>query len=72
MLCFGPIVSKPAPDWNGTAVLNGEFKELSLKDFKGLSCSNNDFKLCVRGFLIFNRRKISGVLFLPIGFVSTY
>ena len=29
-------VSKPAPDWNGTAVVNGEFKELKLADFKGM------------------------------------
>ncbi|GIY97412.1 peroxiredoxin-4 [Caerostris extrusa] len=26
---------KPAPDWEGTAVVKGEFKELKLKDFKG-------------------------------------
>ncbi|XP_069745686.1 peroxiredoxin-4 isoform X4 [Narcine bancroftii] len=30
-----PTVSKPAPDWEGTAVINGEFKELKLKDFRG-------------------------------------
>lgn len=30
------IVSKPAPDWNGTAVVDGEFKELTLKDFRGI------------------------------------
>ena len=28
-------VGKAAPDWNGTAVLNGEFQELRLADFKG-------------------------------------
>ncbi|CAI8048679.1 Peroxiredoxin-4, partial [Geodia barretti] len=28
-------VGKPAPDWNGTAVLGGEFRELRLTDFKG-------------------------------------
>uniref|UniRef100_T1IVJ5 thioredoxin-dependent peroxiredoxin n=1 Tax=Strigamia maritima TaxID=126957 RepID=T1IVJ5_STRMM len=28
-------ISKPAPDWDGTAVLNQEFKELKLKDFSG-------------------------------------
>ena len=34
--CFGSfIVSKPAPDWNGTVVLDGEFKEMTLKDFRG-------------------------------------
>ena len=35
VLCFGSLVSKPAPDWNGTAVLDGEFKEMTLKDFRG-------------------------------------
>jgi peroxiredoxin (alkyl hydroperoxide reductase subunit C) len=29
------VVGKPAPDWNGTAVLGGEFRELRLTDFKG-------------------------------------
>ena len=29
------VVGKPAPDWNGTAVVNGEFLELRLSDFKG-------------------------------------
>ena len=29
------IVAKPAPDWNGTAVMDGEFKEIKLADFKG-------------------------------------
>lgn len=28
-------VSKPAPHWEGTAVVNGEFKELKITDFKG-------------------------------------
>lgn len=28
-------ISKPAPLWEGTAVVNGEFKELKLSDFKG-------------------------------------
>ncbi|CAH3169764.1 unnamed protein product, partial [Pocillopora meandrina] len=29
------IVSKPAPHWEGTAVVNGEFKELKITDFRG-------------------------------------
>jgi len=29
------IVSKPAPDWNGTAVIKGEFKDIKLSDFGG-------------------------------------
>ena len=28
-------VSKPAPDWNGTAVINGEFKDIKLSDYRG-------------------------------------
>ena len=28
-------VGKPAPDWNGTAVVDGDFKEIRLSDFKG-------------------------------------
>ncbi|XP_037368509.1 peroxiredoxin-4 isoform X2 [Talpa occidentalis] len=28
-------VSKPAPHWEGTAVINGEFKELKLSDYRG-------------------------------------
>ncbi|WAR09226.1 PRDX4-like protein [Mya arenaria] len=29
------IISKPAPDWNGTAVVNGKIKDIKLKDYKG-------------------------------------
>ncbi|PSN46260.1 Peroxiredoxin-4 [Blattella germanica] len=29
------VISKPAPDWEGTAVINGEFKHMTLSDFKG-------------------------------------
>ncbi|XP_060581223.1 peroxiredoxin-like [Ruditapes philippinarum] len=29
------IISKPAPDWNGTAVVDGKFKEIKLSDYKG-------------------------------------
>lgn len=28
-------VSKPAPHWEGTAVINGEFKEAKLSDYRG-------------------------------------
>ena len=28
------LISKPAPPFSATAVINGEFKELSLDDFK--------------------------------------
>ncbi|KAL5010482.1 hypothetical protein ScPMuIL_012787 [Solemya velum] len=29
------VISKPAPAWNGTAVINGEFKDIKLSDFRG-------------------------------------
>ncbi|XP_067951445.1 peroxiredoxin-2-like [Watersipora subatra] len=29
------LISKPAPDFEGTAVVNGEFKDVKLADFKG-------------------------------------
>ena len=28
------LISKPAPHWEGTAVINGEMKELKLTDYK--------------------------------------
>lgn len=30
-----PALQKPAPAFRGTAVVNGEFKEISLSDYKG-------------------------------------
>jgi len=36
-------VSKPAPHWEGTAVVNGEFKELKITDFKGELATKTDF-----------------------------
>ncbi len=30
-----PLVQHPAPDFKGTAVVNKEFKEISLKDYRG-------------------------------------
>lgn len=32
---WAPAVTQPAPAFKGTAVHNGEFKEMSLADFKG-------------------------------------
>lgn len=29
------LISKPAPDWKSTAVINGTLQELKLKDFRG-------------------------------------
>lgn len=29
------VISKPAPVFDGTAVINGEFKTISLKDYLG-------------------------------------
>ena len=30
-----PAIGKPAPQFKGMAVVNGEFKEISLADYKG-------------------------------------
>lgn len=30
-----PVLQKPAPAFQGTAVVNGEFKDISLSDYKG-------------------------------------
>lgn len=30
-----PALQKPAPAFHGTAVVKGEFKEISLSDYKG-------------------------------------
>lgn len=35
MFRFKAMISRPAPAWEGTAVLNGEFKELKLSDYLG-------------------------------------
>ena len=32
--CF-PQIQKPAPDFAGTAVMNGDFKDIKLSDYKG-------------------------------------
>lgn len=34
-LLFTLAVSQPAPQWEGTAVVNGEFTELKLSDYRG-------------------------------------
>jgi alkyl hydroperoxide reductase subunit AhpC len=28
-------LTKPAPEWQGTAVVDGDFKQISLSDYKG-------------------------------------
>jgi alkyl hydroperoxide reductase subunit AhpC len=30
-----PPIQKPAPDFSGTAVVDGQFKEIKLSDYKG-------------------------------------
>ena len=30
-----PMIGKPAPDFRGTAVMNGELKDISLNDYLG-------------------------------------
>lgn len=32
---MAPQIQKQAPDFKGTAVVNGQFKEIQLSDFKG-------------------------------------
>ena len=32
---FAPQVQKPAPAFKGTAVVDGQFKEINLNDYKG-------------------------------------
>lgn len=32
---YAAAVTKPAPEFKGTAVVDGEFKEISLKEYKG-------------------------------------
>jgi alkyl hydroperoxide reductase subunit AhpC len=34
LIVFISLVSKPAPSFDAIAVINGEFKEVSLSDFK--------------------------------------
>lgn len=35
LLNVGPQVQKPAPSFSGTAVVNGDFKEIKLEDYRG-------------------------------------
>lgn len=32
---MAPQLTKPAPQFSGTAVINGSFKDIKLDDFKG-------------------------------------
>jgi alkyl hydroperoxide reductase subunit AhpC len=34
-LCHCPEIGKPAPEFTGTAVVDGQFKEIKLSDYKG-------------------------------------
>ena len=72
------IIGKPAPAFSGTAVLNGEFKELKLSDYLGtfltpffLNFPSHLTLYCftiqndIRKDLRFPNRKIFGVFLLP-------
>lgn len=66
-----PQLQKPAPDFSGTAVVNGQFKDLKLSDFKGKYlvsvikfAVNRKSHLCFVSF--------TGAFLLPIGLVSIY
>lgn len=74
MHVFG-AVSKPAPDWNGTAVVDREFKEIKLSDFRGKWCVRVNIKMTyvhstMLNSAVVSSRKVLGVLFLPFGLVS--
>ena len=65
------VVGKPAPDWNGTAVVNGEFLELRLSDFKGRKILSRPHCLESRLLRTFCCcREISCLLFLSPRLVS--
>lgn len=49
IFCYLYLVSKSAPYWEGKAVVNGEFKDLKLTDFKGMSM--NCYILYVSNFI---------------------
>lgn len=34
---MSPPLQKPAPAFKGTAVVDGQFKDISLEDYKGMS-----------------------------------
>ena len=67
--CAVFAVGKPAPDWNGTAVLNGDFQELRLADFKGKLLSPILSTYCKDNGLYLYCRKVSSLLFLSFGLV---
>lgn len=71
---FHSVVSKPAPDWNGTAVIKGEFKEMKLSDFKGIlspmTTRNYITSVYCSDYFYSIHRKVFGVFLLPSRFVS--
>jgi len=42
------VVSKPAPSFNGTAVIDGAFKQIKLSDFKGNLYISARMKVCLK------------------------
>lgn len=66
-----PQIQKPAPEFKGTAVVDGQFKEIKLSDYKGrYLVSNRASRSCARYFIII--LLIAGAFLLPVGLVSTY
>ena len=65
------IVGKPAPDWNGTAVFNGDFQELKLADFKGNEVQSSLDTTQSLSLLFLYCRKVLSFLLLSSGLVST-
>lgn len=40
-----PQIQKPAPEFKGTAVIDGQFKEIKLSDFAGKYLVSSNFSL---------------------------
>ena len=77
MVCPLTAVSKPAPDWNGTAVVNRDFVELKLTDFKGITTQMNMYIFFDASYVPLsvrlgpdNHREVLGFLFLSTRLVS--
>lgn len=65
-----PQIQKPAPEFKGTAVVNGQFKDIKLSDYKGKYLVN--FLLSIRDSMKSFITVISGAFLLPDGLVSNH
>lgn len=60
-------VSKPAPSFNGTAVIDGAFKQIKLLDFKGILKCLTNIHTHTHDIYICTLKLIYVLVFLPIG-----